>query len=307
MSGKVMIVGTGNVGASIAFAMLNQRTPVKELILTDIDAEDAAGEAMDLCDALAVAPTWLKIHASGYHEAADCDLCILTAGANQKPGETRTELVQKNAKITKDIVREVMAAGFDGIFIVVANPVDTLSYLTWQTSGLPPERVIGSGTVLDTARLKFQLAEKLGIHPKSIHAYQIGEHGDSEFTLWSSGEVGGEKLSSLLSESARDQIEQTVRNEAYKIIEKKGATHYGIGACVVQIVSCILNDERRVLPVSSLDDCANVYYGFPAIVGREGLVRRTEPRLTEQEGIKLQQSINALKSTLAVIKEVKHA
>lgn len=307
MSGKVMIVGTGNVGASIAFAMLNQRTPVKELILTDIDTEDAAGEAMDLCDALAVAPTWMKIRASGYHEAADCDICILTAGANQKPGETRTELVRKNTKITQAIVQDVMAAGFEGIFVVVANPVDTLSYITWQASGLPSERVIGSGTVLDSARLKFQLAEQLGVHPKSIHAYQIGEHGDSEFTLWSSGEVGGEKLTSLLSESTRDEIEHTVRNEAYKIIEKKGATHYGIGACVVQIVSCILNDERRVLPVSSLDDCTEVYYGFPAIVGRAGVIRRTEPRLTEREGIKLQQSINVLKSTLANAKEAKNA
>ena len=307
MSGKVMIVGTGNVGASIAFAMLNQRTPVKELILTDIDTEDAAGEAMDLCDALAVAPTWMKIRASGYHEAADCDICILTAGANQKPGETRTELVRKNTKITQAIVQDVMAAGFEGIFVVVANPVDTLSYITWQASGLPSERVIGSGTVLDSARLKFQLAEQLGVHPKSIHAYQIGEHGDSEFTLWSSGEVGGEKLTSLLSESTRDEIEHTVRNEAYKIIEKKGATHYGIGACVVQIVSCILNDERRVLPVSSLDDCAEVYYGFPAIVGRAGVIRRTEPQLTEREGIKLQQSINVLKSTLSNAKEAKNA
>ncbi len=302
-----MIVGTGNVGASIAFAMLNQRTPVKELILTDIDTEDAAGEAMDLCDALAVAPTWMKIRASGYHEAADCDICILTAGANQKPGETRTELVRKNTKITQAIVQDVMAAGFEGIFVVVANPVDTLSYITWQASGLPSERVIGSGTVLDSARLKFQLAEQLGVHPKSIHAYQIGEHGDSEFTLWSSGEVGGEKLTSLLSESTRDEIEHTVRNEAYKIIEKKGATHYGIGACVVQIVSCILNDERRVLPVSSLDDCAEVYYGFPAIVGRAGVIRRTEPQLTEREGIKLQQSINVLKSTLSNAKEAKNA
>jgi len=310
MSGKVMIVGTGNVGASIAFAMLNQRTPVKELILTDIDTDDAEGEAMDLCDALAVAPTWMKIQSGNYQNAEDCDICILTAGANQKPGETRTELVQKNAQITRSIVKKIMSSGFKGIFIVVANPMDTLSYITWQTSGLPPEQVIGSGTVLDSARLKFQLATELGVHPKSIHAYQIGEHGDSEFALWSVGEVGGEKLTSLLSESARTKIEHNVRDEAYRIIEKKGATHYGIGACVVQIVNCILNDERRVLPVSSLDDCADVYYGFPAVVGRKGIIRRTEPKLTEQEGIKLQQSINILRQTLASVKNAegeKHA
>ena len=301
-----MIVGTGNVGASIAFAMLNQRTPVKELILTDIDEADAEGEAMDLCDALAVAPTWMKIRAGSYQDAGSCDICILTAGANQKPGETRIELVQKNAQITTDIVKKIMEAGFDGIFVVVANPMDTLSYLTWQTSGLPSERVIGSGTVLDSARLRFQLASRLKVHPKSIHAYQIGEHGDSEFTLWSTGEVGGEKLTELLSEKEQREIEQTVRNEAYRIIEKKGATHYGIGACTVQIVNCILNDEKRVLSVSSLDDCANVFYGFPAVVGRDGIIRRTEPKLTEKEGIKLQQSINVLRQTLLSVKEVKN-
>ena len=185
--------------------------------------------------------------------------------------------------------------------------MDTLTYVTWQESGLPPEQVIGSGTVLDSARLRFQLASRLGVHPKSIHAYQIGEHGDSEFTLWSTGEVGGEKLTNLLSDSARAEIERTVRNEAYRIIEKKGATHYGIGTCVVQIVNCILNDERRVLPVSSLDDCADVYYGFPAVVGRNGIMRRTEPKLTEQEGIKLQKSINALRQTLSEVTGEKHA
>lgn len=298
-----MIVGTGNVGASIAFALINQRTPVNELILTDLDMADAEGEAMDLNNALAVAPSWLKIHSGGYESAKDCDICILTAGANQKPGETRTDLVQKNAKITKNIVEQIMQSGFDGIFIVVANPMDTLSYLTWQYSGLPCERVIGSGTILDSARLRFKLAERLGVHPKSIHAYQVGEHGDSEFTLWSSANVGGENITRLIPEAERETITEAVRREAYEIIQKKGATHYGIGACTVQIINCILNNERRVMPVSSLDDCTNVYSGFPAVIGREGVIRRLEVKLTEQEGIKMQQSVNILKRTLAEVKE----
>lgn len=293
-----MIVGTGNVGASIAYALINQRTAASEIILTDLNTDDAEGEALDLRDALAVAPSWLKIRAGTYRDAKLCDICILTAGANQKPGETRTDLVQKNAVIIRSIVTEIMAAEFNGIFLVVANPVDALSYLTWQTSGLPAESVIGSGTVLDSARLRYRLAETLGVHPKSVHAYQIGEHGDSEFALWSSANIGGESLAQLIDEKDRLAIEDYARHEAYTIIQKKGATHYGIGACVVQIINCILNDERRVLCVSSYDDCSDTYNGFPAIVGRHGIVRRIELELTETEGIKFQKSINALRRTL---------
>lgn len=298
-----MIVGTGNVGASIAFALLNQRTPVKELILTDIDMDDAEGEVLDLNDALTVAPAWLKIRTGTYADAEDCDICVLTAGANQKPGETRTDLVQKNAEITKDIVKSIMDSGFDGIFIVVSNPMDTLSYLTWQYSGLPSERIIGTGTILDSARLRFQIAKRLAIHPKSVHAYQVGEHGDSEFALWSTANVGGEAITNLLPESVREELETFAREEAYRIIEKKGATHYGIGACTVHLINCILSDERRIMPVSTLDDFNDVYYGFPAVIGRQGIIRRLELHLTEQEGIKLQRSINAIKDTLKQVKE----
>lgn len=293
-----MIVGTGNVGSSIAYALLNQRTAVKEIILADIDNEDAKGEVMDLSDALAVAPSYLKLKAGGYDEAKDVDICIITAGANQKPGETRTDLVKKNAEILKGIVKPIMAAGFDGIFLIVSNPVDTLSFLTYKYSGLPAERVIGSGTVLDSARLRYDLAQKLGVHPKSVHAYQVGEHGDSEFALWSLATVGGEKIEKLVSKTDRTQIELDTRNRAYEIIKKKGATYYGIGACVTQIVNCILNDERRVLSVSNYDDNNNIYDGFPAVVGKTGIVRRLELPLNEKEGIKLQRSANAIQKTI---------
>ena len=296
-----MIVGTGNVGSSIAYALLNQRTAVKEIILVDIDNEDAKGEVMDLSDALAVAPSYLKLKAGGYPDARDADVCIITAGANQKPGETRTDLVKKNAKIIKEIVESVMNSGFNGIFLMVSNPVDTLSFLTYKYSGLPSEKVIGSGTVLDSARLRYDLAKKLDVHPKSVHACQVGEHGDSEFALWSLATIGGEKIEKLVSKADRTQIELDTRNRAYEIIRKKGATYYGIGACVTQIVNCILNDERRVLSVSNYDDNNGIYDGFPAVVGRDGIVRRLELPLSEQEGIKLQRSANAIKAT---IKEV---
>jgi len=304
MSGKIMIVGTGNVGASIAFACLNQRTPIKEIVLTDINTDDAEGEVMDLCDALAVAPSYIKITSGTYQDAKDCNICIITAGANQKPGETRTDLVQKNAKIIQSIVGPIMASGFDGIFLVVSNPVDTLSFLTWNYSHLPCERVIGSGTVLDSARLRLKLSEKLNVNPKSIHAYQIGEHGDSEFTLWSTANIGGENLTNIIPKHEQNNIETYVRNKAYEIINKKGATHYGIATCVVQIVNCILNDERRVLSVSTLDDNSGVYNGFPAVIGRQGVIRRLDLKLTESEGIKFQKSVNALRSTLKEIQDI---
>ena len=301
MANKVMIVGTGNVGASVGYCLVNQRTAVSELVLTDINMEDAEGEAMDLRDTLAVSPSYMKISAGTYKDAGDCDIIIITAGAPQKPGETRMDLLKKNASIFKDMIDQIMESGFNGIFIVVSNPMDVLTYLTWRYSGLPSEQVIGSGTILDSARLRYRISERLGVSPKSVHAFQIGEHGDTEFALWSLSNLGGQPLSDFLSEKERDEIEDFARKEAYEIINKKGATYYGIGACVTKLVNCILGDEKRVLPVSSYDDFAGVYNGFPAVVGRHGVVRRLELKLTEAEGIKFQKSNNALKQAISEV------
>lgn len=303
MSGKVMIVGTGNVGASVGFALVSQPTDVSELILTDINMADAEGEAMDLRDTLAVSPNYMKIRAGSYADATDCDIVIITAGVPQQPGESRMDLLKKNASIFKDMVGQIMAAGFNGIFLVVTNPMDVMTYLTWRYSGLPHEQVIGSGTVLDSARLRYRISERLGVSPKSIHAYQVGEHGDTEFTLWSTADYGGQALNRLLSPAEQAEIEDFTRNEAYTIIEKKGATYYGIGACVTDIVQCILQDERRVLPISSYDDFTDTYNGFPTVLGKHGVVRRLELELSEQEGIKLQTSVNALKSAIDTVKD----
>lgn len=299
---KIMIVGTGNVGASIAFALINQRTAVNEIILTDIIASDAEGEAMDLHDALAVAPSYVKIKNGTYKDAKDCDVVVITAGAAQKPGETRLNLLKKNVNIIKGMVEQIMASGFDGIFLVVTNPMDVLTYFTYKFSGLPTERVIGSGTVLDSARLRARIASYLNVNPKSVHAYQIGEHGDSELTLWSLAEIGGQPVADLLDSKTRKGISDFVKNEAYDIIDKKGATYYGIATCVVQILNCILNDERRVLAVSSYDEFSGTSFGFPSVVGREGIVRRLDLKISEKEGVALQKSVNTLQKAIGSIK-----
>lgn len=301
MANKVMIVGTGNVGSSIGYCLVNQRTAVSELILTDINTEDAEGEAMDLRDTLAVSPSFMKISAGTYKDAGDCDIIVITAGAPQKPGETRMDLLNKNAAIFKDMIGQIMESGFNGIFVVVTNPMDVMTYLTMRYSGLPAEQVIGSGTVLDSARLRYRISERLGVAPKSIHAFQIGEHGDTEFAIWSTATLGGQSLSDYLKAKDMSEIEDYARNEAYSIINKKGATYYGIGACVTKIINCILGDEKRVLAISSYDDFNDAYYGFPTILGRHGVIRRLDLKLTEKEGIKLQKSINAIKGA---IKEV---
>lgn len=299
---KIMIVGTGNVGASIAFALINQRTAVNEIILTDIIAKDAEGEAMDLRDALAVSPSYVKIKNGTYKDAKDCDIVVITAGANQKPGETRMELLAKNVNILKGMIDQIMASGFDGILLIVTNPMDVLTYYAMKFSGLPAERVIGSGTVLDSARLRSRIASYLNVNPKSVHAHQIGEHGDTELTLWSLADIGGQKITELLDRKTRSGISDFVKNEAYDIIEKKGATYYGIADCVTQIINCILNDENRVLAVSSYDQFSDTAFGFPSVVGREGVIRRLDLKLSEHEGIELQKSINALKKAIKSVK-----
>ena len=298
----MMIVGTGNVGASIAFAITQQRTAVNEIVLTDIVAKDAEGEAMDLVDALAVSPSYVKISNGTYKDAKDCDIVVITAGAAQRSGETRLQLLKKNVNILKGMIQQIMDSGFDGIFLIVTNPMDVLTYFALKFSGLPAERVIGSGTVLDSARLQQRTASYLNVNPKSVHAYQVGEHGDSEVTLWSLADVGGQKVEDLLDSGMREDISEFVRAKAYEIIERKGATYYGIASCVVQIINSILNDEMRVLPVSSYDGFSGTCFGWPSVVGREGVIRRLDVKLSEKEGIDLQKSINVLKNAQSKIK-----
>lgn len=304
---KVILVGDGAVGSSYAFSLVNQGI-AQELGIVDIFKEKTQGDAEDLSHALAFTSP-KKIYSADYSDAHDADLVVLTSGAPQKPGETRLDLVEKNLRITKQVVTEIVASGFDGIFLVAANPVDILTYATWKFSGFPKERVIGSGTSLDSARFRQALAEKLDIDARSVHAYIMGEHGDSEFAVWSHANVAGVNLEEFLKDSRGVKEEElvelfeSVRDAAYSIIEKKGATFYGIAVALARITKAILDNENAVLPLSTFQEgqyegVEGLYIGQPAIVGDKGIVRPVNIPLNDAELQKMQASAKQLKAIL---------
>ena len=298
MKNKVVIVGCGNVGMSYAYALLNQNTKVNELVLIDIDKERALGEAMDLNHGISFAPGRMIIKAGDYSECKDASIVCLAAGANQKPGETRMDLINKNSVIFKSIVSEVMKSGFNGIFLVATNPLDVMTHLTWKYSGLPHSKVIGSGTSLDTSRLRFMIGDKLNISPKSVHAYIIGEHEDSEFAPFSNATIGLQDIHRFLNDEELNEIYLNVKNAAYEIINRKGATCYGIGMCLVRITNAILNNENSIITVSSYDPENNIYMGIPSIVNRDGVRERVYVELTEEETAKLQNCVDIIKEAI---------
>lgn len=295
MNNKVVLIGCGNVGMSYAYALLNQKTFVNELVLIDLDQKRIEGEVMDLNHCLAFAPSKIDIKVGTYEACRDASIVCICAGANQNPGETRMDLIHKNSKIFKSIVTEVMNSGFQGIFLVATNPLDVMTYMTWKYSGLPVNRVIGSGTSLDTARLRYMIGEKLGVSPKNVHAYVIGEHGDSEFVPWSNVNIGLQNISHFLTEQECHDIYLNVRNAAYEIINRKGATYYGIGMCLVRITNAILGDENSIITVSAYDDANDIYIGSPCILNKNGIKERVLVNLNDDELQKLQQSIDILK------------
>lgn len=302
MHNKVVIVGCGNVGMSYAYALLNQRTNVNELILIDLNKDRALGEAMDLNHCLAFAPSKIDIRCGDYTDCSDAKIVVIAAGANQNKGESRMDLIYKNSKIFKSIVGDVVKSGFKGIFLVATNPLDVMTYLTWKYSGFDYHRVLGSGTSLDTSRLRYLIGDKLGIGPKNIHAYVIGEHGDSEFVPWSNATVGLQNVGKFLSVEEKQEIADEVKNAAYKIIERKGATYYGIGMCLVSITNAILGDENRIITVSTYDKENAVFIGLPTIVNKRGAKGRVFVDLTEEESLQLQHSIDVIKEALEKIK-----
>ena len=295
---KIVIIGCGNVGMSYAYALLNQRTYCNELALIDLNEERVQGEVMDLNHCLAFSPSKIKIKAGTYEDCSDADLIVIAAGANQKEGETRLDLLNKNSKIFKGIIDEVMKNNFKGVFLIATNPVDIMTYVTQKYSNVPKNRVIGSGTSLDTARLRFLVGEKLNIDPTNVHGYVIGEHGDSEFIPWSNVTVAMQNISDFLSEDEMSSIAEEVKNAAYEIIKKKGATYYGIGMTLVKITNAILGNENSVMVVSSYDDENDVYIGLPSVINAHGAERKLYFKLNDEETNKLQNSINIIKENI---------
>jgi len=304
MNNKVVIIGCGNVGMSYAYALLNQRTSVQELVLIDIDKKRIEGEVDDLNHCLAFAPSKINIKVGDYSDCNNANIVCIAAGANQNPGETRMDLINKNSVIFKDIVEKVMTSGFNGIFLIATNPLDVMTYLTWKYSKLPANRIIGSGTSLDTSRLRYLIGNKLNINPKNIHAYVIGEHGDSEFVPWSNANIGLQNIKNFISDDELEDICHEVKNAAYKIINAKGATCYGIGMCLVSITNAILGDENSIITVSSYDKNNDIFIGIPSIINKSGIKDRIYFNLNEEETIKLQGSVDVIKNAINSIKNI---
>lgn len=303
---KIMLVGTGFVGMSFAYSLLSEKG-IDELVLVDVNADKAKGEQMDLSDGLLYANSKMKITAGSYADAADTNIVVLTAGAAQKPGQSRLELVKINANITKGVCEELKKNNFDGLLVVANNPVDIMTYVAWKTSGLPKNHVIGSGTVLDSARLRHALSERLGFASSNIHAYIMGEHGDSSFVPWIHTYIGAKHLLEYLDEndielSELQDIYISVRDKAYKIIELKKATYYGIGLTLKRIVSAILNNEKAILPVSSYQNGEygreGYFIGTPTVVGSNGIEQVISLPLNENDQQRFNHSFDTLKKTI---------
>lgn len=304
---KVAVIGCGFVGATSAFSLI-QTGLFSEMVLIDANHQKAEGEAMDLSHGSAYL-TPMNIYAGSYDDIVDAGLIVITAGANQKPNETRLDLVKKNVQIFKSIIPEIKERQCEGILLIVSNPVDILTEVALKLSGFPAHRVIGSGTVLDTARLKYVLGKHLQVDPRDVHAYIIGEHGDSELVVWSGAQVAGIHINHFCElrghfnhEEAMERLAQEVRDSAYEIIERKGATYYGVAVAVKRIATAIVKDEHAVLPVSSLmqgefglnDLCLSI----PTVIGQKGVEKVVDIYLNNDENEKLQSSAKALKAVL---------
>jgi len=308
---RVAVVGAGNVGASFAYGLLLSGL-ASEIVLIDANHAKAEGEAMDLNHAVPLAPP-TRVFAGSYADCAGAAVTVITAGSAQRPGETRLDLAQRNAQIFQQIIPQVVAANPTGLLLIATNPVDVLSYAAWKFSGLPSQRVIGSGTSLDTARFRYLLSQRFDVDPRSVHAFIIGEHGDSEVPVWSLANIAGMRLPVYCSSNGfecgldtLDEIFAQTRDAAYHIIERKGATYYAIATGLVRIVEAILRDQGSVLSVSSLQDdtygVGDVYFSLPTVVDAAGVNHVIRLDLAEDEIAGLQRSARILRQTIESLK-----
>lgn len=308
---KVAIIGTGLVGSSCGYALVNQSI-CDELILIDINKERAIGEAMDLNHCIDFMSSRTKVTVGSYEQCKDVDIVIITAGGPPKPGQTRLDTLDVSAAIAKDVVKGVMASGFDGIFLIASNPVDIITYLVWKESGLPRNQVIGTGTSLDSSRLKTIISELIGVDPRSINGYALGEHGDSQFVAWSHLTIGGKPFLQIIDEhKARlgdvnlDEITEQVSKAGWEIYKRKGTTYYGIGSSLAGITRSIFNDDYSIIAVSAVLDGEygenNICTGVPAIITRKGIHDIVELNLAEEEKVKFKKSNDVLREYMATI------
>lgn len=308
---KIIVIGNGDVGSSYSFALMAQGLG-SDVGIIDLDSDKVAGDVQDLTHGLAyVGPK--NIYSAEYSDCFQADLVVITAGAAQKENETRLDLVKRNARIIKSIVTSVMDNGFDGIFLIASNPVDVLTHYVKELTGLPSRKVIGSGTSLDSARLRSAVGEKFQIDPRDVNIYILGEHGDTQFPVWSHGNIGGLKITEWLTQhpefSQEDllTLSENVKNAAYEIINYKGSTHYGIAIALARITQAILQDENAVLPVSvhleGQYENSDVCIGSNAVLNREGVREIIEIPLDEDEMAKMQHSIQTLKQMQQTVLE----
>lgn len=308
---KAAIIGCGFVGTSIAFSLV-QKGIFSELVLIDANEKKAEGEAMDLSHGLPFTKP-MEIKAGDYEDIADCAMIIITAGANQKPGETRLDLVHKNVEIYKSIIPKIVEKNQEATLLIVSNPMDIMTYVALKLSGYPSHKVIGSGTVLDTARLKYLLSRHLDVDSRSIHAFIIGEHGDSELAVWSAANVSGIPLNHFCElrgyfdhMESMDRIYQSVRDSAYEIIEKKGATYYGVAMAVCRIAESVIRNEHSIMPISvyldGLYGLHDICLSIPTVVGQEGAEKVLDIPLDLMEMGKLVYSAEELKKIIGELK-----
>ena len=305
-SRKVVLVGAGFVGMSMAYSLLNQGG-VNELVLIDVNKDKTVGEEMDLSHGLPYAPHRMKIKAGDYKDCKNANIVVITAGLAQKPGQSRLELATENAKIVKQITENVMQSGFDGIFIVASNPVDLMTYVVAEVSGMPKSKIIGSGTVLDTARLRQLIAEYLEVSSKNVHAYILGEHGDSSLVPWEHCYVGCKRIIDIMKDNnhpmeALKKIHDGVWQAAYEIIEKKKATYYGIGMALNRLIKAVLNDENSILTVSTYQNNEygqeGIYIGVPAIINKNGVKDILRLKLNKEDQALFNHSCEIMKENI---------
>ena len=301
---KVCVVGCGNVGMAYVHGLALKANFVEEIVLIDIEEKRAQGEALDIMHTMAFNENFSLVRSGNYSDCKDANLLVICAGKNQKKGgESRNELLKINAEIIVDVIKKAEKAGFKGVYLIATNPVDLVTYAACTKCGVNASRIIGTGTTLDSARLKYALGTKLGINPRSINAYVLGEHGDSEFVAWSVSSISGANLSATLDEEVKNGIEKQVVNSAYAIIDAKGYTNFGVGACLYALTKAILCNENEVFTASTLHVQEDMCYSSPVIVGANGVVNKISLDLSATEKQKLKECIEKLRETYKKFKK----